>query len=340
MASSPWPSAPLLRTGAFTTEGALAATGGRRNNVLVRGPDFVMVGAARSGTTTMYGWLRGHPDVFMPKLKEPGYFVDGFGVSDPQEYEKLFVPARGRLAGEATTMYLASPESPGWIRAELGDVPIIVLLRDPVARAFSLYTWMHQNGWEPIGEFERALAAEPGRAADPESLARYKQCLCDYMYFGSGMYSEQVRAYQERFSAVKVLLLDDLQTDPQGSFDAVCDFLGLRRHPIVRPGRSNVGRRPRAPRLQLSVRRAILRHEERRSVVSHGAVVALWWAVRQNVRLGRAVRIDAATGRVLRERFADDVERTAELIGRDLSAWLPPARRERSPRAGAPRLDA
>jgi len=293
----------------------------------VHGPDFLLVGAARSGTTTMYRWLSDHPGVFMTEPKEPGYFVDRFGVSDAVEYEKLFEGAGGRLAGEATTMYLASPESPERIRSAVGDVPILVLLRDPVARAFSLYTWMHQNGWEPIGDFDAALEAEPGRAARPESIARYKQCLCDYLYFGSGLYSRQIATYQALFSSVHVLLLEDLYGDPQGSFDRTCDFLGIPRHPVRRPGRSNVGRRPRSPRLQLVTRRAILACEDGTSAAGRLAKSALWQVVRVNVRMGREVQIPPGTAARLREAYAEDIGRTAELIGRDLSGWLPGERR-------------
>jgi hypothetical protein len=287
------------------------------------GPDFVLVGAARSGTTTMYGWLQHHPDVFMTRVKEPGYFVDGFGISDPLEYSSLFLPALGRIAGEATTMYLASPESPGRIRSEVGDVPILILLRDPVARAFSLHTWMRQNGWEPIGDFEAALAAEPERAAHPESLAQYRQCLCDYLYFGSGLYSAQIIAYQERFSAVKVLLLDDLDGAPQATFNAVCDFLGVRRAPVSKTGRTNRGKRPRWPELQLTVRRGIVRCDDHGSLAARVGKVVLWRLNDLNVRLGRDVSIRPATEAILRRRYAEDVERTGRLIGRDLSGWLP-----------------
>jgi len=276
----------------------------------------------------MYHWLRDHPDVFMAELKEPGYFIDGYGlVTDRDEYEKLFLPAHGRVAGEATALYLASPETPGRIHAELGDVRILILLRDPVARAFSLYTMIHQLGYEPIGTFEEALAAEPERAAHPDFAARYKQPIWAYLYFASGLYSAQVLAYQQRFSAVKVLLFEDLWSDPQGSFDATCDFLGVPRQPIRSTERSNASRRPRWPKVQVATRRAILNCEDSRSLPKRLAKTALWQVVHANIRMGREVRIAPGTAARLRDAYADDVGRTAEVIGRDLSAWLPEGRR-------------
>jgi hypothetical protein len=302
---------------------ALLARAPAQHNADVEGPDFLLVGAGRSGTTTVWQWLRGHPDAYMCTPKEPGYFVDGFGIDDPAEYTRLFAPARGRLAGEATTMYLATPGSAARIRDELGDVPILIVLRDPTSRAFSLHAWMYQNGWEPIGDFEAALAAEPGRAWHPEFAEAFRQCLCDYMYFGSGLYSEQVAAYQECFSRVKVLLLDDLQRDPQGSFDGICDFLGLRRAAVAHSGRANASGRPRFPRLQLATRRMIMRVEDRRTWPSRLATVGLWRLIDLNVRVGRRTRLAPTTAAALRQRYAEDVGRTATRIGRDLSSWLP-----------------
>jgi hypothetical protein len=276
----------------------------------------------------MYQWLRDHPDVFMSELKEPGYFIDGYGlVTDGVEYEKLFVPAGGRVAGEATALYLANPETPGRIHAELGDVRILILLRDPVARAFSLYTMIHQLGYEPIGTFEAALAAEPERAAHPDFAAQYKQPIWAYLYFASGLYSRQVLAYQQQFSAVQVLLFEDLLSDPQGSFDATCDFLGVPRQSVNSTERANPSRRPRWPDLQLATRRAILSCEDSTSLPKRVGKTALWQVINLNIRLGRAVRIAPGTAAQLRDAYAEDVGRTAEVIGRDLSAWLPDAQR-------------
>jgi hypothetical protein len=289
------------------------------------GPDFLIVGAGRAGTTTLYRWLRRHPGVFMPDDKEPGYFVHDHGVNDLAAYERLFAPAGARLKGEASTLYLTCPESAAWIRRELGDIPIFILLRDPVARCFSMYVWMYQNGWEPITVFERALAAEPVRRGNPSVMAPYKKCVCDdYQYFESGLYSAQVRNYQEKFSSVHVLLLDDLHRDPQGTFDGVCGVLGLPHAAIGRPGATNGSKRPRWPSAQFRLRRAVERCDRRSPPGGRELKLLLLRVMALNVWFGEAVKVRPDTAAELRVRYAEDVRRTSELIGRDLSAWLPP----------------
>jgi hypothetical protein len=284
-------------------------------------PDFILVGAARSGTTTMYQWLSEHPGVFMPQTKEPSYFVFGFGMTDSAEYRSLFAPAGPRLTGEASASYLAPPETPSWIRQTVGDARILVLLREPTARAFSLYCWMRQNGWEPIADFEKALAEEDIRARAPQPLQRYRQHIWDYLYFRSGLYASQIKAYQSRFSSVKVLLLEDLAARPQESFDEVCDFLGIA-HLAIQPGTSNESRQPKSLPLQLALSRAMTWRQAARPSNPGYIEKALWRATQLNLTSDQTPRLDPAVEAALRPRYREDILRTADLIGRDLTPWL------------------
>jgi hypothetical protein len=284
-------------------------------------PDFILVGAARSGTTTMYQWLSEHPGVFMPQTKEPSYFVFGFGMTDPEKYRQLFAPAGSLLTGEASASYLAAPEAPSWVRQTVGDARILVLLRDPTARAFSLYCWMRQNGWEPIADFESALAAEDARARAPQRLDRYHQHIWDYLYFRSGLYASQVAAYQSQFSRVKVLLLEDLAARPQETFDDVCDFLGIAPMP-VHPGSSNESRLPRSIFLQLALSRAMTWRQAGSGMRPGYVDKVLWRATQLNLTGRQAPRLDPRTEAALRPRYRDDILRTADLIDRDLTPWL------------------
>ena len=288
-----------------------------------RGPDFIIVGGARCGTTTLHGWLSAQPRVFMPAQKEPSYFLSetvDYGVKSSAEYYRLFAAAGDRVTGEASAGYLADPGAADRIAAELGDVRIIIALRDPVARAFSLHTWMLSEGLEPIGTFEQALAAEQARAADLSLVARYRQSRWDYMYRGSGLYSTQVDAYLRRFSNVLVLLTEDLAQQPQDTFARVCRFIGVPPAPIA-PGPTNTGHRPRSIGLQLWARRSLQWLDDRSPPGRWLFDRALWRAMEANRRAGHPVRIDPAVAQLLREGYAADVERTAALIGRDLGAW-------------------
>src|SRR5947207_14583321 len=122
----------------------LAAAETTQTRGAIREPNFFIVGAARSGTTSLWHSLRQHPDVFMPlKQKEPHFFCDAsppWAVKDLDAYLALFTDAEERKAmGEATTGYLGSPEAAARIAARYPGARIIIMLRDPADRAHSLY---------------------------------------------------------------------------------------------------------------------------------------------------------------------------------------------------------
>src|SRR5687767_12736237 len=108
-----------------------------------RVPNFFVCGAARSGTTSLWEYLRQHPDIYMPAAiehKEPSYFCDLYGMSDWNQYLALFREAGNRKrVGEASGPYLTSPESAGRLKEAAPEARIIILLRDPAERAWSLY---------------------------------------------------------------------------------------------------------------------------------------------------------------------------------------------------------
>ncbi|HEX9660552.1 MAG TPA: sulfotransferase [Rhodothermales bacterium] len=147
----------------------------------MRLPDFLVVGAAKSGTTSLYHLLRQHPDVFMSAVKEPGFFAlknrdlqfNGPGdmnaigrcsVNSLETYTALFDEAgSGVAAGEASNIYLYSPEAPPAIKAAIPNVKLIAMLRDPVERAFSAYLMMLRDNRETL-PFKLALAQAEKRA--------------------------------------------------------------------------------------------------------------------------------------------------------------------------------
>src|SRR6187402_2994451 len=180
-------------------------------------PDFLIVGAARSGTTTLHSYLRQHPGIFLPDIKEPSFFVfEGdqqkyvkgkfaFAVRDIDSYEKLFRQARpAQKTGEISTPYLylyertiASIEK---YFKTYNEIKIVILLRNPVDRAFSQYCWRVRDGREPLS-FEAAIKSEPERMKENYSF--------DYFYLDRGFYFKQVKAYLENFKHVKVILFED-----------------------------------------------------------------------------------------------------------------------------------
>ncbi len=261
----------------------------------------------------------------MPSVKEPGFFVNGYGVSCWEEYVGLFQEGRHKKAvGEASTAYLAARESAEWIYRMLGNVKIIVILRNPVERALSLYSWMVMYGYEWIPTFELALAEEEKRCGDKEFLSKSPGYFWDYMYFRSGLYHEQVQRYLKTFDAesVKIYLFEDLIRSPAVIYADVCKFLGVcsdYRPDFVPENRSKM---PRSVRLQYWLR-YVQTHPPRPNRICRPITRALIPLIMDlNNRLGYTPLMTQQVKKTLRERYREDVTALAELIQKNLSDWL------------------
>ena len=190
-------------------------------------PNFFVVGAAKAGTTSLYEYLKATSGVYMPPVKEPAYFSpaipEDFGdkVSDLDGYLDLFREIDGEHAvGEATPFYLWDPESPRLIREAVPEAKVIIMLRDPVERAFSDYLMLSvYYDFEPLS-FTEALQAN-ARQQESRWGAR--------LYLELGEYSKQVQRYLDVFgtSKVKVILFEDFKTDTRGTVNEVLKFLNV-----------------------------------------------------------------------------------------------------------------
>lgn len=221
-------------------------------------PDFLVVGTKRGGTTSLWNWLLQHPQVLAPfprvqRLKSSHFFYQHYG--NGLDWYRGFFPlattrlilGRGRpvVSGEASPYYLYDPRVADRIRTHLPDVKIVMLLRDPVERAYSHFRERTHEGVESLG-FAEALAAEPGRVAgEVERMLReplyYSRPHDWYSYRGRGEYTEQVLRFQRAFPADQLLILrsETLYTEQQRSFDQVTDHLGIARFALPDPKRHN-----------------------------------------------------------------------------------------------------
>jgi hypothetical protein len=287
-----------------------------------RKPNFFIVGAPKSGTSSLYKYLAQHPGVFLSEPKEPHFFHNRrspgsrvLGEKDLEDYLKLFegVPEDVR-AGEASTSYLYSANAAREIKEFRLDAKIMMVLRNPVDRAYSHY-WNHvRDGNENLG-FEEALADEPKRIRDRRWCGSY--------YVAGGRYAEQVSRYLEVFGreAVRVYLLEDLRRDARGVCRDAFGFLGVDPDAPVntdqaynRSGRPTVAWLSRlAYRLGESevIARALP------SSIRHGAKELL---LKSNVK--PAPKMDPETRVRLQRFYRDDVLRLGDMIGRDLRTWL------------------
>jgi hypothetical protein len=197
-------------------------------------PEFLVIGAQRAGTTSLFQWLDAHPAVLMSRPKEVHYF-DLQHHRGRRWYRSHFPRARrGVLRGEATPYYLYHPLVPGRVRAELPDARLVVLLRDPAERAHSQFRHERRLGFESLEDFEEALAGEEGRlSGEAERLARDPSAESyahnHHGYLDRGRYAAQLERWFEHFprEQVHVLFSEELFAEPGRVLGELAGFLGL-----------------------------------------------------------------------------------------------------------------
>jgi hypothetical protein len=193
-------------------------------------PGFLLIGAQRAGTTSLYAQLLRHPQVLPSLRKEVQYFTLHHARGEAW-YRAHFpteraLAARRAVCGEATPYYLFHPLAPERAHRLLPEARLLVVLREPVARAFSHYAHSRARGRETLG-FEAALEREPERlAAEGERPGFAHQ---HFSYFARGLYAEQLRRWLGWYPRERLLVLrfEDLTADPSACVDRAVEFLGL-----------------------------------------------------------------------------------------------------------------
>jgi hypothetical protein len=238
----------------------------RRTGALTSGlrqpPSLVVVGTQRGGTTSLFRTLRQHPAFVGPVHRKGVHYFDVEYHRGPEWYLGHFplratISRRARkvgadiVVGEASPYYMAHPLAPGRIDALLPDAKIVVLLRDPIERAYSAYTHERARGYEQRS-FEEALRDEPAMVevelartlAEPDNLS---EPLRHNAYLTRGHYVEQLRRMEGVFGRDRMLVLDSHRFfgDPESEFDRLLEFLGLRPFDGLTHDRHNA--RPRVP---------------------------------------------------------------------------------------------
>lgn len=292
-------------------------------------PNFLIVGAAKSGTTSLYEYLRNHPDVFMPEWKEPAFFAppDAGGITVQEEYLRLFENAAGRKAiGEASVAYLYAPEAPGLIRDFLGeDTKIIILLRNPVDAAYSLWGHQVREGYEDLS-FEEAVASEEERMKDPDFGRARRSWLYDFAYHGRPDYMPQIERYSRFFprDKIRIYIYEEFFVPGLPLFGDLCRFLciGEDFHPVET--KFNVAGRPRSKFLRHALKNKTVWKEPLKKIMP--------LRIRKSIRgiLERYNRIDTPmpvirpeTKAVLEKKFDANVRRLEEYMGRSLKeTWF------------------
>lgn len=248
-------------------------------------PNFLIIGAARSGTTTLYSHLQRHPDVYLPASKrpEPHFFLKSAEYARGLSYyeDRYFSSTGARAAvGEASTSYLFGSEVPKRIRNCVPNVKLVTMLRNPIERAFSSYWHTVKSGLEPLS-FGEAIAQEPAREAKLAGSEMGE--IAPYAYLARGFYHLQLVRWLAEFERDQLMIgiFDDLVSAPRQVLNDVATFIGVE--PAKLPDR------------EVTV--------ENKSVP-------------EEARMSRSMWHDLA------DALRDDVQELSALLERDLSYWL------------------
>lgn len=299
-------------------------------------PDFFIAGAPKAGTTALHATLARHPGLSLSPVKEPKFFLcDGAPPSrqtgpgdahsaqewvwDRGAYEALFdgAPA-GTRRGESTPFYLYDRDAQRRIRQVVPEARLIVLLRDPVDRAYSNWLHLWSDGLEPIADFVTACRAE-----DERIRAGYAPF---WHYRGLGRYGEQLEHLYTLFdrTQVHVLRYRDLVDEPEATLDGICTFLGVAPGLVAPPAPENTrpyvpdtGRSRALARLvRIGARAGAHVPPQAWRVASRPLVSAL-----QRGGTARPVLAPAQRAEVL-EPLVDDVRLLERVTGRSFGDWL------------------
>jgi hypothetical protein len=298
-----------------------------KNNIIhMRMPNFLIVGAAKSGTTSLYRYLRQHPDIFMPEWKELSLFIgDSFGplhrAKKPDYYQKAFSKVQNQTAvGEASTAYLFDETAPKLIKEQLGTIRIIILLRDPVAMSYSLYNHQLRKEGETIENFEAALAKVEGRRRDPEFKKKCYGWHANYYYYQRALYYQQVKRYMDTFGKdnLLVILFEELVSETLSVVKKTFQFLGVDDTVVPEIKVHN----PAGSILNIPMfwKDTGLFLKTYQFVFSRNLIKKVPHLLR-NIGRKPPQPINEVVAKRLREKFYEDICHLEGLIGKDLSAW-------------------
>lgn len=275
-------------------------------------PNFIVAGAPKAGTQSLYEYFRENPSVFMPPIKEVRFFCYGgsqnrykYPVRNLAEYEDLFSNAASFPAiGEVSSFYFWHPDSAARIRATIPDVKLIFSLREPTQRQFSIY---HMN--------LRSRGRNEGRGfieamqSDPHLQIKYFDCL---------------KRYVDRFPKqnISFILFEDLSKKPVETMRRLYNFVGASDQHMPLPKVHNPGGVPKSKSFHRLINhdafRAFARNYMPKAIVSKLKDVRSMNLSKDSMTMTDEERDFGY------KFFREDILRTQELIDMDLSHWLKP----------------
>ncbi|PKO05983.1 MAG: sulfotransferase [Chloroflexi bacterium HGW-Chloroflexi-3] len=297
-------------------------------------PNFLIIGAAKSGTTALYRYLKQHPEIFMPDRKEPHHFsfdditknTKGPGdyvrtaITDKKEYQSLFSSVNNQKAvGEASPTYIYVPGTAERIYSELPNSKLIAILRNPADRAFSAYMHLVRDGYETVFDFSEALNLENERIK--------KNWGPIWHYKKAGLYHEQLTSYFNLFrnNQILIIIYDDYKKDPSRINKSIFNFLNVDESFLPdMSAKPNVSGIPKNIYFQRIMSYFFDRDNIIRTFSRNLFSEEIRWRVTSYIRNHNLQKIkmspEVRSGLV--DYFRNDINKLQNLINRDLSHWL------------------
>ena len=297
-------------------------------------PNFLIIGAAKSGTTALYRYLKQHPDIFMSERKEPHFFsftnetkmTRGPGdyvktaITDFNLYCKLFDSVKNEIAiGEASPTYIYIKGTAERIYSILPNVKLLAILRNPVDRAFSAYMHQVRDGYEDSKDFKEALSKENERIKNNWGPI--------WHYVNAGYYYEQLIPYFNSFNKdnIKIIIYDDFVKNPIKEIKNIYSFLGVDDSYIpdmsVKPNVSGI---PKHKTWQIIIDFLFNHPNPIRSISRKIFSEEYRWKVTSIIRNKNLIKpiIPLSLRLELIELYKNDILNLQNLINYDLSIWL------------------
>jgi hypothetical protein len=284
-------------------------------------PNFMIVGAPKAGTTSLYHYLSRHPEIFMSNPKELNFFsnqeikeqelyYDNFVINSLERYKDIFAGSIGKKAiGEASVSYLFYPKTPQKIKEVIPDAKIIILLREPISRAYSHYLMDYRLGYVNFS-FDDVVFK---RKEDKNIDLFYQQ------YISLGLYYEQVKRYVDTFGKdrVKIYFQDDFKNDPVCILLDIYNFLGVdprfcyeieKEHNVFFMPKNKI-----VDFLYKSSLRSLIASLLPRSIKEK--IIEIAFEQKQKPKMNKQ------TKEYLYDIYRDDIANLEKLIGVDLNSW-------------------
>lgn len=294
-------------------------------------PNFILIGAAKSGTTSFYNYVKQHPSVYVSPVAKTNFFVSNFingkarnedldftseqiqnlkfAVTTEESYQQLFqdIPAGKTALGEISPMYLNSFVAAQKIKSSNPNVKLIAMLRNPVDRAYSGYQMQLRQAGE-----ERDFSSN----LDPEEI-----------YIRGGFYYDQLKRFFDVFdrSQIKIFLFEDFKQNPRQIIQEMFNFIGVDNSfsPNLET-KFNQGGVPKSKGLYSLLFNSPLTAIAKKSLsplIPQKIRLKLESNIKENL-LSKPQAMTLETRKILQKIYRDDILKLEQLIEKDLQQWL------------------